>query len=75
MKQRRRIYYSKEQCDLMWERYEKGWSLSAIARLFERNSSSVHTVLYYSLFQHILHQSLKDMVFHLYQLHDNNRIK
>lgn len=44
MKQRRRIYYSKEQCDLMWEHYKKGWSLSAIGRLFERNSSSVHTV-------------------------------
>lgn len=44
MKQRRRIYYSKEQCDLMWEHYKNGWSLSAIARLFERNSSSVHTV-------------------------------
>lgn len=45
MKQRKRIYYSKKQQDLMWERYKLGWSLQKIGELFERASSSVHPIL------------------------------
>ncbi|MGF6609345.1 DNA-binding NarL/FixJ family response regulator [Paraburkholderia sp. WSM4175] len=45
MKQRRRIYYSESQKALMWERWRKGESLQHIARLFDRNHSSVQGIL------------------------------
>lgn len=45
MKQRRRIYYTDEQKALMWERWQKGDSMNAIARLFDRGHSSVQGVL------------------------------
>jgi len=45
MKQRRRIYYSEEQKALMWDRWQKGDSMHAIARLFDRGHSSVSGVL------------------------------
>jgi IS30 family transposase len=45
MKQRRRIYYSAKQINLMWDRWEKGDSMHAIARLFDRGHSSVQGIL------------------------------
>ena len=45
MKQRPRIYYTDEQKALMWERWQKGDSMNAIARLFDRGHSSVQGVL------------------------------
>ncbi len=45
MKQRRRIYYSEEQKALMWDRWQKGDSMHAIARLFDRNHSSISGIL------------------------------
>lgn len=41
MKQRTRIYYSAEQRALMWDRWAKGDTLHAIARLFDRGHSSI----------------------------------
>jgi IS30 family transposase len=45
MKQRPRIYYSAEQKNLMWDRWQKGDSTYAIARLFDRGHSSVQGIL------------------------------
>ena len=45
MKHRPRIYYSDEQKAIMWDRWEKGDSLHDIARLFDRNHSSVGRIL------------------------------
>jgi IS30 family transposase len=45
MKQRRRIYYTEAQKALMWDRWEKGESLAAIARLFDRGHSSIQGIL------------------------------
>ena len=45
MKQRPRIYYSQEQKSLMWERWQKGDSFHAIARLFDRAHTSVSGIL------------------------------
>ena len=45
MKQRPRIYYTDAQKDLMWDRWQKGESLAAIARLFDRGHSSVERIL------------------------------
>ena len=36
MKQRPRIYYSSEQRNLMWDRWQKGDSMRVIAGLFDR---------------------------------------
>jgi IS30 family transposase len=44
MKQRPRIYYSAEQKNLMWDRWQAGDSLHEIARLFDRGHSSVQGV-------------------------------
>ena len=44
MKQRRRIYYSSEQRNLMWDRWQKGDSMRVIAGLFDRGHSSVQRV-------------------------------
>ena len=44
MKQRPRIYYSSEQINLMWDRYQKGDSMRVIAGLFERGHSSVQRI-------------------------------
>ena len=44
MKQRPRIYYSSEQKNLMWDRWQAGDSLHEIARLFERGHSSIQGV-------------------------------
>jgi IS30 family transposase len=45
MKQRPRIYYTETQKAEMWERWQQGDSLHAIARLFERGHSSVQHIL------------------------------
>jgi len=45
MKQRPRIYYSSEQRNLMWDRWQKGDSMHVIARLFDRGHSSVQRIL------------------------------
>lgn len=46
MKQRKRIYYSPEQKSLIWDRYKRGGSLHDIARMFDRNHSSVMPTIY-----------------------------
>lgn len=45
MKQRKRIYYSAAQRAEIWERWRRGESMSSIGRRFERESSSVFSVL------------------------------
>ncbi|RJF85736.1 IS30 family transposase [Sphingomonas cavernae] len=45
MKQRRRIYYSAEQRAEIWDRWRRGESMSSIGRRFERESSSIFSVL------------------------------
>jgi IS30 family transposase len=44
MKQRPRIYYTKELKTLMWDRWQQGESLNAIARLFDRYHSSISRI-------------------------------
>ena len=45
MKRRPRIYYSASQRALIWERWRKGETLHQIARLFDRNHSSIQPIL------------------------------
>ena len=45
MKQRSRIYYTQEQKNLMWDRWQAGDSMCEIARLFDRGHSSVQNIL------------------------------
>ncbi len=45
MKQRRRIYYTETDKSLMWDRWQKGDSLHAIARLFDRSHGSIAGIL------------------------------
>ncbi len=45
MKQRRRIYYSAAQRAEIWDRWQRGESMSSIGRGFERESSSIFSVL------------------------------
>ena len=45
MKQRTRIYYSAKQRADIWDRWQRGESMSSIARLFERQSSSIYSIL------------------------------
>jgi len=45
MKYRTRIYYTEEQKSLMWDRWQKGESLHAIARLFDRSHGSIAGIL------------------------------
>ena len=45
MKYRTRIYYTEAQKTLMWDRWQKGESLSSIARFFDRHHSSVEGIL------------------------------
>ena len=45
MKYRRRIYYSSEQRAEIWDRWQRGESMSSIGRVFERQSSSVFSVI------------------------------
>jgi len=45
MKQRPRIYYTEADKALMWDRWQKGESLSSIARLFDRHHSTIQGIL------------------------------
>ena len=45
MKQRTRIYYTETQKAQMWDRWQRGESLNAIGRVFDRPSSSIFGVL------------------------------
>jgi len=45
MKQRPRIYYTETDKSLMWDRWQKGDSLHAIARLFDRSHGSIAGIL------------------------------
>ena len=45
MQQRTRIYYSAEQRAYIWDRWQRGESMSSIGRLFERESSSIYPIL------------------------------
>jgi IS30 family transposase len=44
MKQRPRIYFTQEQKELMWDRWQKGESLSSIAQSFDRGHSSIQGI-------------------------------
>lgn len=45
MKDRRRIFYSATQRAEIWDRWQRGESMSSIGRAFERQSSSVFSVI------------------------------
>jgi hypothetical protein len=45
MKQRRRIYYSAAQRSEIWDRWQAGEPLRSIGRRFDRESSSVFSVI------------------------------
>lgn len=45
MKYRTRIYYSAEQRAEIWDRWQRGESMSSIGRVFDRQSSSVFSVI------------------------------
>ena len=45
MKYRRRIYYSAEQRAEIWDRWQRGEPMSSIGRVFDRQSSSVFSVI------------------------------
>jgi len=45
MSYRRRIYLTSEQKSEIWDRWERGESMSSIGRLFDRNSSSIYPLL------------------------------
>ena len=45
MKQRPRIYYTETDKAMMWDRWQKGDTMHAIARLFDRSHSSVRGIL------------------------------
>jgi len=45
MKYRRRIYYTDADKELMWDRWQAGESLHAIARLFDRHHPSIQGIL------------------------------
>ncbi len=45
MKYRRRIYYSSSQRAEIWDRWQRGESMSSIGRRFDRQSSSVFSVI------------------------------
>lgn len=45
MKQRQRIYHSAAQRAEIWDRWQRGESMSSIDRRFDRQSSSIFSVL------------------------------
>jgi hypothetical protein len=45
MKQRRRIYYSAAQRSEIWDRWQAGEPMSSIGRRFDRESSSIFSVI------------------------------
>jgi len=42
---RRRIYFTEQQKAEIWDRWQRGESMSSIGRLFDRNSSSIYPLL------------------------------
>ena len=42
---RRRIYFTEKQKTEIWDRWQRGESMSSIGRRFDRNSSSIYPVL------------------------------
>ena len=45
MSYRRRIYFTSEQKSEIWDRWQRGESMSSIGRLFDRDSSSIYPLL------------------------------
>ena len=45
MARRRRIYFTTEQKTEIWDRWQRGESMSSIGRSFERDSSSIHPLI------------------------------
>ncbi len=45
MKRRRRLYFTSEQKTEIWDRWQRGESMSSIGRGFDRDSSSIHPLL------------------------------
>ena len=45
MKHRTRIYFNAEQRADIWDRWQRGESMSSIGRLFARESSSIYPIL------------------------------
>ena len=45
MRYRRRIYFTSEQKSEIWDRWQRGESMSSIGRLFDRDSSSIYPLL------------------------------
>ena len=45
MSYRRRIYFTREQKSDIWDRWQRGESMSSIGRLFDRESSSIYPLL------------------------------
>lgn len=45
MTRRRRIYFTTEQKSEIWDRWQRGESMSSIGRRFERDSSSIHPLI------------------------------
>jgi len=45
MSNRRRIYFTNEQKSEIWDRWQRGESMSSIGRLFDRDSSSIYPLL------------------------------
>ena len=45
MKQRPRIYYTEEQKAMMWDRWQEGETPGSIARLFDRQHSSIVCII------------------------------
>ena len=45
MARRRRIYFTAEQKSEIWDRWQRGESMSSIGRSFERDSSSIHPLI------------------------------
>ena len=45
MRRRPRTFFTDKQKSDIWDRWERGESMSSIGRLFERNSSSIYPLL------------------------------
>ena len=45
MKYRRRIFFTDRQKSEIWDRWQRGESMSSIGRLFDRESSSIYPLL------------------------------
>ena len=45
MSYRRRIYFTSEQKSEIWDRWQRGESMSSIGRSFDRDSSSIYPLL------------------------------